>query len=91
MTADAVTAEQVAALRALLAGDLEEHVRLRDQLDREAAATGYTALLAAAFFEAVDRRFGQDGASADMAAFVSDVRSRTTAAAESIDPPLPNA
>lgn len=56
----AVTDEQAATLRAYLAGDFETHARLRDQLDREAAATGYSALISAAFCVAVLQRFAKD-------------------------------
>lgn len=73
----AVTDEQVAALRAYLTGDLGQYERLVDQLDPEAARTGYSALLAAAFFEAVDRRFVNSGTTADVAKFVGDVRAKS--------------
>lgn len=80
----AVTDEQVATLRAQLAGDHAEHRLLLSQLDRGAARSGYSALIAAAFSLAVDRRFGRDD-SDDPAAvmeYVADVRSRTEGAAE---------
>jgi hypothetical protein len=48
-----VTDEQVATLRARLAGDLGEHERLYGQLDEAAARTAYIGLItAAAFYEA---------------------------------------
>jgi hypothetical protein len=81
-----VTADQVATLRAYLAGDFDSHKRLFGQLDRTAAKTGYTALLTAAFFEAVDRRFAQDGTTADVIEFVADVRARHLKDADEIDP-----
>jgi hypothetical protein len=81
-----VTADQVATLRAYLAGDFDSHKRLFGQLDRTAAKTGYTALLTAAFFEAVDRRFAQDGTTADVVEFVADVRARHLKDADEIDP-----
>ena len=84
-----VTDDQVAALRAQLAGDLAEHKRLLAQLDRAKAASGYSALIAAAFFEAADRRFVENGKIADDAEviqFVGSVRARTEAATEEIDP-----
>jgi hypothetical protein len=81
-----VTADQVATLRTYLAGDFDSHKRLFGQLDRTAAKTGYTALLTAAFFEAVDRRFAQDGTTADVVEFVADVRARHLKDADEIDP-----
>jgi hypothetical protein len=53
-----VTDDQVAVLRAHLAGDYDEHRRLLAGLDSRGALGGYTALVTAAFVEAVDRRFG---------------------------------
>ncbi|MDN3355114.1 hypothetical protein [Actinomadura sp. DC4] len=81
-----VTANQVAALKAYLTGDFDSHKRLFGQLDRTAAQTGYTALLTAAFFEAVDRRFAPDGKTADVVEFVADVRTRHLTDADEIDP-----
>jgi hypothetical protein len=85
----AVTDEQVATLRAQLAGDFDEHKRLLEQLDPVAARTGYTALIAAGFFEAVDRRFVREGKVADdseIIEFVSSVRARSDEAGAKIDP-----
>jgi hypothetical protein len=81
-----VTADQVATLRAYLAGDFDSHKRLFGQLDRTAAQAGYTALLTAAFFEAVDRRFAQSGTPADVVEFVADIRARHLKDADEIDP-----
>lgn len=81
-----VTPDQVATLRALLVGDIEGHKRAFGQLDREAAKTGYTALLAAAFAEAVERRFANGGTKPDVVAFVGNVRVRTEDLADSIEP-----
>jgi|EndMetStandDraft_8_1072994.scaffolds.fasta_scaffold158341_2 hypothetical protein len=81
-----VTDEQVATLRAHLAGDAEEYQRLWKRLDRDAAKVGYMALLAAAFFEAVDRRFAKDGTVADVIEFVAGVRARLGDNADEIDP-----
>jgi hypothetical protein len=53
----AVTDHQVATLRAQLAGNLDEHKRLRRQLDRAADGRAYSALVTSAFYEAVKRRF----------------------------------
>lgn len=81
-----VTDAQVAALRAQLTGNPEEHKRLFAQLDPLAARTGYRALVTAAFCTAVERRFAPDGSADDVIEFVGDVRSRTGRAADEIDP-----
>jgi len=82
----AVTDEQVAALRAQLAGNAAEHKRLFAELDRQGDALGYSALVNAAFFEAVDRRFGKQNTRADVIEFVADVRSRFDEVADEVDP-----
>jgi hypothetical protein len=81
-----VTDDQVAALRAYLAGDFDTHKKLHRQLDPVAAGTGYTALIAAAFFEAVDRRFAKSGADADVVEFVGSVRARSERLGDELDP-----
>lgn len=81
-----VTDDQVAALRAYLAGDLETHHQLYRRLDRASARSDYTALITAAFFEAVERRFAERGTSADVIEFVADVRARSDELAEKVDP-----
>jgi hypothetical protein len=82
-----VTADQTATLRALLAGDFEEHQRLREQLDRDRARAGYLALIEAACFMAIDRRFaGGRGTPADVIEFVGDVRARSENLEEQLDP-----
>jgi hypothetical protein len=83
-----VADEQVAALRAYLAGDFETHRRLQSQLDPAAARTGYTALIAGAFFEAVDRHFAQKGTDADVVEFVASVRMRSERLAQELDPQI---
>src|SRR5262245_22549732 len=81
-----VAADQVATLRALLTGDVEGHKRAFEKLDREAAKTGYTALLAAAFAEAVGRRFLDGGTKSDVVALIGNLRTRTEELADSIEP-----
>lgn len=84
-----VTDAQVATLRAQLSGSFEEHRRLLAQLDQKEAASGYTALITAACFEAIEERFVKDGKIVDEAAvieFVGSLRARTEAAAEEVDP-----
>jgi hypothetical protein len=83
-----ITDDQVAALRAYLAGDFETHQRLHGQLDPVAAQSGYTALIAGAFFEAVDRRFAQNDKEADVVEFVGSVRSRSDRLANELDPQI---
>ncbi|TDB90158.1 hypothetical protein E1264_05810 [Actinomadura sp. KC216] len=86
-----VTDDQAATLRALLSGQREEHQRLLSQLDRTAANVGYSTLLAAGFFEAVERRFIVDGNVADNAAvidFVASVRERTDETPDLIKPDI---
>ena len=83
----AVSAEEVATLRAYLAGNVAEYRRLHQQLDPVAARRGYAALLAAAFFEAVDRRFARpDTTAGDIVEYVADVRSRSARVGDALDP-----
>ena len=82
----AVTDQQVATLRAQLAGNADEHKGLFRQLDWDTEGTAYTALIDAAFFKAVDRRFRQGTTTADVIEYVGDVRSRFDEAAQAIDP-----
>lgn len=83
-----VTDHQVATLRALLAGDLDEHARLRAQLDREADRSGYSALIAGTFFEAADQRFAAGHGRADITEFVATVRASSPSVADKLDPLL---
>lgn len=80
-----VTDDQVAVLRAYLADDMDEHRQLYARLDRETARVGYVALVTAAFITALSQRFGP-GSTAEVIQFVADLRSRSGALAESIDP-----
>lgn len=73
-----ITDTQVAALRAQLAGHIEEHERLLDQLDSAADNEGYATLVAMAFLEAVERRFGERPPNkAEVVEFVGNMRSRS--------------
>lgn len=81
-----VTDRQVSALRAQLAGQLDEHKRLVSQLDWKTEGAGYAALLDGAFFEAIDRRLGTQATDEDIIGFVADVRARTDEAARDVDP-----
>ena len=83
-----VTDDQVATPRAALADDMDRYRQLYGQLDRAAAKKGFTALVAAAFGEAVERRFGQDRQRADIVTFVGDFRSRSDRLAHELDPDI---
>jgi hypothetical protein len=80
-----VTDDQVAVLRAYLADDMDEHRQLYARLDRETARVGYVALVTAAFIAAVSQRFAPADTTG-VVEFVADLRSRSEALAESIDP-----
>ncbi|GAA0597869.1 hypothetical protein [Actinomadura livida] len=84
-----ITDNQIATLRAQLAGRMDEHERLLDQLDTEESQTGYIALVTAAFFEAVDRRFIVNDKvvdDAEVIEFIAYQRSAHPVAAEQMDP-----
>ena len=81
-----VTNEQVAALRAQLAGDIEEHNRLLKQLREHDDGIGYSILLTAAFYGAARRRFGRDWKPAEVILFVAGVRARAESIASTLDP-----
>jgi hypothetical protein len=82
----AVSDAQVATLRAQLAGRLDEHLRLLEQIDSASDRKAYSALVVACFCEAVERRFGRNGSTADVVDFVADVRSASEDATRKIDP-----
>jgi hypothetical protein len=82
----AVRDDQVSALRAYLAGDFDTYKRLHGKLDPDAARTGYSALVSAAFCEAVERRFSTGTPPADVIKFVGDIRARSDRLGEQIDP-----
>jgi hypothetical protein len=84
-----ITDEQVAVLRAQLAGRSDEHKRLLNRLDTPEAQSGYIALVTGAFFEAVDRRFITKDKVADNSEvidFIAYQRSAHPVAAEQLDP-----
>lgn len=82
-----VTDDQVATLRALLTGESEEYQRRLAELDREAAKTGWTGLIAAGFFEAVYRRFARrTNRHAEVIKFVGDARARYADVGKDFDP-----
>jgi hypothetical protein len=77
--------DQVAALRALLNKDFDEHKRLTRLLDDD-GMRDYMALVTAAFLEAVDRRFENASIPSAVVEYVGQVRSRNPKAAEAVDP-----
>lgn len=86
-----VTDEQVATLRAQLKGNLAEHRRLLSELDPEEAKVGYSALIAAAFIEAAERRFLRDDRPADeseIIEFVAKARETDDEMPDIINPQL---
>lgn len=70
-----VTDDQVATLRAALTGDADGYRRLHSRLG-STTISGYHILVAAAFFEAASRRFGEEGTKADVVEFVGKIRAR---------------
>jgi hypothetical protein len=80
----AITDEQIAVLRSMLTAD-GEYDRLTDQLDRTDGWGDYTILIAAAFFEAVDRRFGKGYTRAEIVQFVAHARARFDQSGHDLD------
>jgi hypothetical protein len=84
-----ITDKQVAVLRAQLTGQIDEHRRLAKQLTAKEANTEYATLVAAAFIEAIERRFMKDGKIADddeVIDFVAEVRALDDDMPDIIDP-----
>ena len=81
-----VTDQQVATLRAQLAGNLAEHKRLLASLDNKADGRGYSALLTAAFYNAVDSRFTRNSTLDEVTEFVADIRARSERIRDALDP-----
>src|SRR5258708_2212264 len=80
-----VADDEIAVLRAYLSGNQALQQELQARLVSPAARSRYATFVAAAFFEAVDRRFAARGTVADVIAFVADVRARSDRLAEGID------
>jgi len=86
-----ITDEQVATLRAQLAGQTDEYVRRLDELKTEESQAGYATLVTAAFFEAVDRRFVTDdgvASTGEIIDFIATKREINPIAAERLDPKI---
>jgi hypothetical protein len=83
-----VTDQQAAALRAQLAGDLAGHKRLLADLRGPADGRGYSGLLTAAFYTAVDSRFTRESTLDEVTGFVADVRARAERVRDALDPQI---
>ena len=81
-----VTDEQAATLRAYLADDPARYEELHARLNRHDDARAYTALIIAAFFKAVTRRFAKNGTATAVTGFVADLRTRPGRLSREIDP-----
>jgi hypothetical protein len=82
----AVSAQPVAALRAQLSGNGAEHRRLLSEFKGRDDRIGYSALVHAAFLEAVGRHFTKDSTATDVVRYVADVRSRFDEVANAVNP-----
>lgn len=74
------------ALRTLLTGNFNEHQRVIAEINQSGRWRGYNELITAAFFEAVDRRFGARYALPDIVEYVAEVRTRSPNPDRGIDP-----
>lgn len=74
------------ALRTLLTGNIDEHRRVIAQISQSGQWSGYNELITAAFFEAVDRRFGTRYTLPDIVEYVAEVRTRSSNPDRGIDP-----
>ena len=82
----AMTEDQVLALRAMLGNDFDQHEYLSGKLDRFNGWGDYPALVAAAFFEAAHRRFGEGYEKGDIVQFVAAARARFDPTGDQLDP-----
>jgi hypothetical protein len=81
-----VTDQQAATLQAQLAGNLAGYQQLLARLDSKADSRGYSALLTAAFHNAVDLRFNRESTLDEVTEFVADVRARSERLRDALDP-----
>jgi hypothetical protein len=81
-----ITPQPVAALRAQLSGNSSEHQRLVREFGGRDDRVAYSALVHAAFLEAVGRRFTKQSQASDVIEYVADVRSREGAISTAVDP-----
>ena len=86
-----VTDDHVAALRAQLRGDSDEHVRFLNRIEETETTEAYVIFVTAAFFEAVDRRFFRDNKAADeteIIEFIAMIRGSNPDVANDLDPSI---
>jgi hypothetical protein len=81
-----VTDKQAATLRAQLVGDFAAYERMFADLDSNADGQQYSALLTAAFHNAVDLRFTRDSALDEVIEFVASVRAPSQQLRDAVDP-----
>jgi hypothetical protein len=81
-----VADDQVAALRAYLAGDADEWERLHQQLIESSGPNQYSEFVYAAFVTAVRRRFSPTWTRPDVIRFVAAVRAQLSEDAHVLDP-----
>jgi hypothetical protein len=81
-----VTDDEFAALRAHLQGNQALQKELYGRMVTSASRARYSTLLATAFFEAANRRFGGRDSAAEVIEYVADVRARLPEVGEKIDP-----
>jgi hypothetical protein len=76
----------IAALRAQLSGNSADHKRLLAGFSGRDDRVAYSALVHAAFLEAVSRRFTKQSGMPEIVEYVGDVRSKSDAIASAVDP-----
>lgn len=81
-----ITTKSIAALRAQLSGNSSEHQRLAGEFRGRDDRLAFSALVHAAFLEAVGRRFTKQSQASDVIEYVADVRSRFDKVADAVDP-----
>lgn len=68
-----------------MSGDMAEFKRRNSRLDPEAAKTGYSALIAAAFVTAVQRRFSESTLKSEVIDYVGELRATSENPSAAID------
>lgn len=80
-----VTELHVDTVRAFLAYDLDEHVRLVEQIEREGSTDAYGLFFKVVFERAVRRKFGSKATRGDIIRFVADIRAKRPRVADEFD------
>jgi hypothetical protein len=75
----------VVAVRALLLNDVDEHIRLLGQIDREGSVDAYGFFYKVTFAEAVRQRFGAKTTRGDIIRFVAEARANRTRDSPDLD------